>query len=90
MVKIVAVGSYWGELIEKTKKAFGWILEIVLRSDHSSNFTVISKDLGVIKRGLVREMVFCIQASKDVKLSDIGRSLKENIPVRIKSRILNS
>ena len=43
LVKIVADGGYRGELIEKTKTAFGWILEIVLRSDHSSKFTVIHK-----------------------------------------------
>jgi len=43
LVKIVADGGYRGELIEKTKNAFGWILEIVLRSDHSTNFTVIPK-----------------------------------------------
>ena len=36
-------GGYRGELIEKTKITFGWILEIVLRSDHSSKFTVIPK-----------------------------------------------
>ena len=41
LVKIVADGGYRGELIEKTKTKFGLILEIVLRSDHSSNFTVI-------------------------------------------------
>jgi len=41
LVKIVTDGGYRGELIEKTKTAFGWILEIVLRSDHSSKFAVI-------------------------------------------------
>ena len=41
LVKIVADGGYRGELIEKTKTKFGWILEIGLRSDHSSKFTVI-------------------------------------------------
>jgi len=41
LVKIVADGGYRGELIEKTKTKFGWILEIVLRSDRSSKFTVI-------------------------------------------------
>jgi len=40
LVKIVADGGYRGELIEKTKIAFGWILEIVLRPDHSSKFVV--------------------------------------------------
>ena len=43
LVKIVADGGYRGELIEKTKKAFNWILEIVLRSDDSSKFSVIPK-----------------------------------------------
>ncbi len=43
LVKIVADGGYRGELIEKTKTAFGWILEIILRSDHSSQFVVIPK-----------------------------------------------
>ena len=43
LVKIVADGGYRGELIEKTKTAFGWILEIVLRSDNSNEFAVIPK-----------------------------------------------
>lgn len=43
LVKIVADDGYRGELIEKTKTTFCWILEIVLRSDHSSKFTVIPK-----------------------------------------------
>ena len=43
LVKIVADGGYRGELIEKTKATFGWILEIVLRSEFSSKFTVIPK-----------------------------------------------
>lgn len=43
LIKIVADGGYRGELIEKTKTTFGWILEIVLRPDHSSKFTVIPK-----------------------------------------------
>ncbi|MDD4754266.1 MAG: hypothetical protein PHT78_13705 [Desulfitobacteriaceae bacterium] len=40
----------------------------------------ISSGLGVIKKRLVKEMVFGIQASKDVNLSNISRSLKEDIP----------
>ncbi len=43
LVKIFADGGYRDELIEKTKTAFGWILEIVLRSDHSNQFVVIPK-----------------------------------------------
>ncbi len=42
----------------------------------------ISKGLGVIKKRLVKkEMIYGIQASKDVKLSNIGRSLQESIPL---------
>ena len=41
----------------------------------------ISKGLGVIKKRFIKEMVFGIQASKDVKLSNISRSLKEAIPL---------
>lgn len=41
----------------------------------------ISKGLGVIKSRLVKEMIYGIQASKDVKLSNISRSLNEDIPL---------
>lgn len=41
----------------------------------------ISKGLGVVKKRLVKEMIYGIQASKDVKLSNISRSLKEDIPL---------
>jgi hypothetical protein len=41
----------------------------------------ISKGLGKIKKRLVREMIYGIQASKDVKLSNISRSLMEPIPL---------
>ena len=41
LVKIIADGGYRGELVENTKKTFGWILEIVLRKDDSSKFQVI-------------------------------------------------
>lgn len=43
LVKIVADGGYRGELIEKTKTAYGWILDIVLRKDDSPKFAVIPK-----------------------------------------------
>jgi hypothetical protein len=33
LIKIFADGGYRGELIEKVKRGYGWILEIVLRSD---------------------------------------------------------
>lgn len=43
LVKIVADGGYRGELIGKTKAAFGFILDIVLRPDESPKFKVIPK-----------------------------------------------
>jgi len=42
---------------------------------------IISKGLPKIKQRLIKELVYGIQASKDVKLSNIGRSLKEDIPL---------
>ncbi|MFT3738844.1 MAG: transposase [Breznakibacter sp.] len=42
-VKIVADGGYRGELISKTKVAFGFMLDIVLRPDESPKFKVIPK-----------------------------------------------
>ncbi len=41
----------------------------------------ISKNLGKIKKRLVKEMIYGIQASKDVKLSNISRTLQEDIPL---------
>lgn len=41
LVKIVADGGYRGELIENTRKTFGWILEIVLRKDSPKKFEVL-------------------------------------------------
>lgn len=43
LVKILADGGYRGGLIEKTKTSFGWILKVVLRTDQSTNFSVIPK-----------------------------------------------
>lgn len=41
----------------------------------------ISKGLSKSKQRLIKEMVYGIQASKDVKLSNITRSLNESIPL---------
>jgi putative transposase len=41
LVKIIADGGYRGELVENTKKTFGWLLEIVLRKDDSPKFQVL-------------------------------------------------
>jgi len=43
LVKIIADGGYRGELIEKTKKVYGWTLEVILRKDDSTKFQVIPK-----------------------------------------------
>ncbi len=43
LVKIIADGGYRGDLVENTRKSFGWILEIVLRKDDSPKFQVLPK-----------------------------------------------
>ena len=43
LVKIIADGGYRGELIENIKRAFGWIVEVVLRSDSEIKFEVLPK-----------------------------------------------
>ncbi|MBL0247729.1 MAG: transposase [Sphingobacteriales bacterium] len=43
MVKIVADGGYRGELIENTRKTFGWVVEVVSRSNTASKFEVLPK-----------------------------------------------
>jgi putative transposase len=43
MVKIFADGGYRGELIGNIKQAFGWIMEIILRSDNQGGFKVLPK-----------------------------------------------
>jgi len=41
--KIFADGGYRGELIERVNKSFGWIIDIVLRSDSSKSFEILPK-----------------------------------------------
>jgi putative transposase len=40
---IIADGGYRGELAENVKKAFGWSLQVVLRSDTTKKFEVLPK-----------------------------------------------
>ena len=40
---IFADGGYRGELVEKIKNYFGWVIKIVLRTDKSTNFQVLPK-----------------------------------------------
>lgn len=42
---------------------------------------ILSKGLSLPKQKLVKQMIYGIQASKDVKLSNISRSLQEDIPL---------
>ena len=44
LVKIIADGGYRGELAEKIKNAFGWTLEVILRSDSNKGFRFYLKD----------------------------------------------
>ncbi len=53
----------------------------VVKGQLSKFSGIISKDLPKPKRRLVREMIYGIQAGKDVKLSNITRSLNEPIPL---------
>lgn len=43
LIKIIADGGYRGELIENTRKTFGWIMEIVMRTDSPKKFEVLPK-----------------------------------------------
>ena len=42
---------------------------------------IISKGFSIPKKRLIKDLIYGIQASKDVKLSNIARSLKEQIPL---------
>ncbi len=48
-----------------------------LRGQLSQYSGIISKGFGKAKQGLIQEVLYGIQAAKDVKLSDIARTLKE-------------
>ena len=52
----------------------------VVKGQLSKFSGIISKDLPKAKQRLVREMIYGIQAAKDVKLSNITRSLNEPLP----------
>jgi len=53
----------------------------VIKGQISKYSGIISKDLTKPKQKLVREMIYGIQAAKDIKLSNITRSLNEAIPL---------
>jgi putative transposase len=41
--KIFADGGYRGELVDNVKRIFGWVIDIVLRTDHEKKFVVLPK-----------------------------------------------
>ena len=43
LVKVFVDSGYRGELINDTKRKFGFVLEVILRKDDSSRFSVIPK-----------------------------------------------
>lgn len=43
LTKIFADGGYRGELIDRVKRAFGWVIDIVLRTDDQQGFVVLPK-----------------------------------------------
>jgi hypothetical protein len=53
----------------------------VIKGQLSKFSGIISKELPKPKQRLVKEMLYGIQASKDIKLSCITRSLNEPIPL---------
>ena len=53
----------------------------VVKGQLSKFSGIISRDLPKPKQKLVREMIYGIQAAKDIKLSNITRSLNEPIPL---------
>jgi len=53
----------------------------VVRGQLSKFSGIICKDLRKAKQKLVREMIYGIQAAKDVKLSNITRSLNDPLPL---------
>ena len=54
---------------------------VTLKGQLSKFSGIISKSFKKPKRKLIKEMVYGIQASKDVKLSNISRTLKKDQPL---------
>ena len=53
----------------------------VLKGQISKFSGIISKGLSKPKRKLIKEIIYGIQAAKDIKLSNITRALNESIPL---------
>ena len=52
-----------------------------LKGQLSKFSRIISKEFNKAKRFLIKEMLYGIQASKDVRLSNISKTLKEDQPL---------
>lgn len=55
------------------------LLALRLKMQSNKFSGIISKEFSKPKQKLIQQMIYGIQASKDVKLSNIGRALKEDI-----------
>ncbi len=53
----------------------------VIKGQVSKFSGIISKNLPKPKRKFIREFIYGIQAAKDIKLSNVSRSLNEPIPL---------
>jgi hypothetical protein len=53
----------------------------ILKGQISKFSGIISKGLSKPKRRLIKEIIFGVQAAKDIKLSQITRALNESIPL---------
>jgi hypothetical protein len=75
MVELPANTGDGGAMTENSR------IVAIVKGQLSKFSGIISRDLPKPKRRLVREVLYGIQASKDVKLSNITRSLNESIPL---------
>jgi hypothetical protein len=75
MVEMIANTGDGGTMTENSRTV------AVIKGQLSKFSGIISKGLPKAKQRLVREMIYGIQAGKDIKLSNITRALNEPIPL---------
>jgi hypothetical protein len=75
MIEVPAMTGDGNAMTENSRTAS------VIKGQISKFSGIISRDLPKPKQRLVREMIYGIQAAKDIKLSNITRSLNEPIPL---------
>lgn len=72
LIKIIADGGYRGEIIDKIKSRFGYMLEVIMRTEQSKKFEVIPKRWVVERtfawfesyRRLSKDFEFCTDTSE--------------------------